>query len=143
MGDLPDVMFVIDTRKEEIAIKEANRLNIPVIAILDTNCDPTGVDLPIPGNDDASRAINLYCDLMSRAVLDGIQAEMTAHGEDVGELAEPPVEDLPAEAKAASKTTDKAEKPKADDSSEKEAGKAEAAPKAEDAAKAETAAGKS
>ena len=72
MGGLPDIMFVIDTNKEAIAIKEANRLGIPVVAILDSNCDPKGVAYPIPGNDDAGRAISLYCDLISRAAIEGI-----------------------------------------------------------------------
>ena len=95
MGGLPDILCVIDTNKEEIAIQEARKLGIPVIAVLDSNCDPDGIDYPIPGNDDASRAINLYCDLLARAVLDGIQEEMSARS-DLGESAE-----LPAEAPAA------------------------------------------
>ncbi len=95
MGGLPQAMFVIDIRKEEIAIREANRLQIPVIAIVDTNCDPENIDLPIPGNDDASRSITLYCDLMARAILDGIQEEMQHRGVDVGEAAEPVAEILP------------------------------------------------
>ena len=72
MGGLPDLMFVIDTNKEAIAIQEARKLGIPVVAILDTNCDPEAVDFPIPGNDDAARAIQLYCDLIADAVLDGL-----------------------------------------------------------------------
>jgi len=84
MGGLPDMLFVIDTNKESIAVQEANRLNIPVVAVIDSNSDPQGVLLPIPGNDDAIRAINLYCDLISGAVLDGIQAELTAAGVDIG-----------------------------------------------------------
>jgi small subunit ribosomal protein S2 len=94
MGGLPDMLFVIDTNKESIAIAEATKLGLPVAAVIDSNSDPTGVRYPIPGNDDASRAINLYCDLMVQAVLDGIQAEMTAAGVDMGameELPEPPV----------------------------------------------------
>ena len=90
MGGLPDMLFVIDTNKEDIAIAEANKLGIPVAAILDSNCDPNGIRFPIPGNDDASRAINLYCDLMVAAVLDGIQAEMTASGIDIGAVEELP-----------------------------------------------------
>ena len=74
MGGTPDLLFVIDTNKEAIAIKEANRLGIPVVAIIDTNSDPAGVNYPIPGNDDAARAVALYCDLVSRAVLAGIEA---------------------------------------------------------------------
>ena len=77
MGGIPDVVVVIDTNREEIAIKEAQKLNIPVVAILDTNCDPDGIAFPIPGNDDATRAITLFCELFSSAVLDGIQEEMT------------------------------------------------------------------
>jgi small subunit ribosomal protein S2 len=80
MGGLPDALFVIDTTKEDIAIAEANKLGIPVFAILDTNSDPTGVTFPIPGNDDAQRAIELYCDLVSAAILDGLQAEMSRGG---------------------------------------------------------------
>lgn len=84
MGGLPDVLFVIDTNKESIAIAEANKLHIPVVAVLDSNSDPKGVDFPIPGNDDAIRAIHLYCDLVVEAVLDGLQQEMVASGVDVG-----------------------------------------------------------
>jgi len=84
MGGLPDLLFVIDTNKESIAVAEAKVLNIPVIAVVDSNSDPKNISYPIPGNDDASRAINLYCDLMVGAVLDGIQAEMTASGADIG-----------------------------------------------------------
>jgi small subunit ribosomal protein S2 len=84
MGGLPDILFVIDTNKEDISIKEANRLGIPVVAVLDSNSDPEGVTFPIPGNDDALRAIDLYCDLMVEAVLDGLQAEMRSAGIDLG-----------------------------------------------------------
>lgn len=84
MGGIPDLMFVIDTNKESIAIQEARKLNIPVIAILDTNCDPDGITYPIPGNDDAARAIQLYCDLMADAVLDGTAAGQSAAGVDLG-----------------------------------------------------------
>ena len=84
MGSVPDIMFVIDTNKEAIAIQEARKLNIPVIAILDTNCDPDGITYPIPGNDDAARAIQLYCDLMADAVLDGLAAGQSAAGVDLG-----------------------------------------------------------
>jgi len=89
MGGLPDVMIVIDTGKEKIAVAEARKLGIPVIGICDTNADPTIIDYPIPANDDALRAINLYCDLFSQAVLDGIQAEMGAADEDIGAMVEP------------------------------------------------------
>ncbi|MDD3836649.1 MAG: 30S ribosomal protein S2, partial [Phenylobacterium sp.] len=87
----PDLMFVIDTNKEAIAIQEARKLGIPVIAILDTNCDPDGITLPIPGNDDAARAIQLYCDLMADAILDGLAAGQVAAGVDIG-AAEAPIE---------------------------------------------------
>ena len=97
MGGLPDLMFVIDTNKEAIAIREATKLGIPVVAVLDTNCDPDGITYPIPGNDDASRAISLYCDLMARSVIDGISESSQASGVDLGEAAEPIPEDLPAE----------------------------------------------
>ena len=97
MGGLPDLIFVIDTNKEKIAIEEANKLNIPVIAVIDSNSSPDGIAYPIPGNDDAMRAIHLYTDLVSSAVLSGIQAELLASGVDVGEtdeLVEPAVEDV-------------------------------------------------
>ncbi|MEM7687048.1 MAG: 30S ribosomal protein S2, partial [Pseudomonadota bacterium] len=93
MGGVPDMMFVIDTNKEDLAIAEAKKLKIPVVAILDTNCDPTGVDFPIPGNDDAARAISLYCDLAARAVIDGMASQLDAAGFDLGELEEVPLED--------------------------------------------------
>jgi small subunit ribosomal protein S2 len=95
MGGLPDILVVIDTNKESIAVQEANRLNLPVIAILDSNSDPDGVAFPIPGNDDAIRAIDLYCDLVSRAVLDGLQQEAIASGVDVGDAEAAPEEILP------------------------------------------------
>jgi small subunit ribosomal protein S2 len=97
MGGLPDILFVIDTNKEAIAIQEARRLNIPVVAVLDSNSDPEGVAYPIPGNDDALRAIGIYCELISGAVLDGLQAEMTSAGIDLGASAEVPVEDFDAD----------------------------------------------
>ena len=95
MGGLPHIMFVIDTNREANAIKEANRLNIPVVAVLDSNSDPEGVDFPIPGNDDAGRAINLYCDLISRAAIDGISEGQRADGEDLGASVDPVAEILP------------------------------------------------
>ncbi|HIC80640.1 MAG TPA: 30S ribosomal protein S2, partial [Kiloniellaceae bacterium] len=95
MGGLPDVIFVIDTNKEHIAVDEATNLNIPVIGVLDSNSDPKGVTFPVPGNDDALRAISLYCDLIADAVLDGIQVELTATGGDAGAAEEAPVEALP------------------------------------------------
>jgi small subunit ribosomal protein S2 len=90
MGALPDLLFVIDTNKESIAIAEARKLNIPVVAILDSNCDPDGITYPIPGNDDAGRAITLYCDLIARSALDGIERAQGALGMDVG-AAEAPI----------------------------------------------------
>jgi small subunit ribosomal protein S2 len=98
MGGLPDLVFVIDTNKEDIAIKEARRLNVPVAAVVDTNCDPEGITFVVPGNDDASRAITLYCDLVAKAAIDGIARAQGARGVDVGAQAEPAVaEELPAE----------------------------------------------
>ena len=91
MGGIPDLMFVIDTNKEAIAILEARKLGIPVVAILDTNCDPTGITYPIPGNDDAARALQLYCDLIADAVLDGLTEGQVAMGVDIG-ASEAPVE---------------------------------------------------
>ena len=84
MGGLPDILFVIDTNKEAIAVAEANTLRIPVVAILDSNSSPDGIAYPIPGNDDAMRAIHLYCDLVAGSVLDGLQAELAASGVDIG-----------------------------------------------------------
>ncbi|TKD17500.1 30S ribosomal protein S2 [Rhodobacter capsulatus] len=92
MGGLPDLLFVIDVSKEDLAILEAQKLGIPVVAVVDTNCSPKGVDYIIPGNDDAARAIALYCDLVSRAALDGMSAQMGAAGVDLGALEEAPVE---------------------------------------------------
>ncbi len=92
MGGLPDVMFVIDSNKEELAIKEANVLGIPVVAILDSNSDPNGIAFPVPGNDDASRAIRLYCESVADAANAGRSGNAAARGEDVGAMAEPPVE---------------------------------------------------
>ena len=95
MGGLPDILFVIDTNKESIAIAEANKLGIPVIGVIDSNSSPEGIDFPIPGNDDAIRAISLYCDLIVGCVFDGLQAEITTTGGDIGEAEEVPQEDLP------------------------------------------------
>ena len=95
MGGLPDILIVIDTNKEGIAVAEANKLGIPVVGIIDSNSEPEGINYPIPGNDDAIRAIDLYCDLMVGAVLDGIQQEITSAGGDLGELPEGPTELLP------------------------------------------------
>jgi small subunit ribosomal protein S2 len=95
MGGVPELIFVIDTNKEQLAIAEAKRLGIPVVAIVDTNCDPDGVTFAIPANDDAGRAIELYCDLVARAAIDGISRGQGASGVDVGEAEAPIVEDLP------------------------------------------------
>ncbi|HNS44998.1 MAG TPA: 30S ribosomal protein S2 [Alphaproteobacteria bacterium] len=100
MAGQPDAIFVIDTNKEDIAVKEANKLGIPVIAVIDSNSSPKGIDFPIPGNDDALRAIELYCELISSAILDGIQAEVTSSGKDLGE-AETVAVELPAAANEA------------------------------------------
>ena len=125
MGGTPDLMFVIDTNKEAIAIQEAKKLGIPVVAIVDTNCDPDPIDMPIPGNDDASRAISLYCDLIADAVLDGMADSQLAMGVDLGE-AEAPVEamlaaeEAPAEEAApAAEDTEEAAAPEASSESDK------------------------
>ncbi len=97
MGGLPDILVMLDTNKEEIAVLEARKLNLPVVAVVDSNCDPDPIAYPIPGNDDAIRAINLYCDLFARAVLDGLQQEMAATGTDLGEAEEVLEENLPPE----------------------------------------------
>jgi small subunit ribosomal protein S2 len=101
MGGLPDMIFVIDTNKEDIAIQEAQRLNIPVAAIVDTNCDPKGITYLVPGNDDAGRAISLYCDLIARAAIDGISRAQGEQGIDIGALTNPVREELPAAAETA------------------------------------------
>ncbi|WP_321832740.1 30S ribosomal protein S2 [Thalassovita sp.] len=93
MGGVPDLLFVIDVKKESLAIAEANKLGIPVVAVVDTNCSPAGVDYIIPGNDDAARAIALYTDLVSRAALDGMSAQMDAAGVDLGALEDGMVEE--------------------------------------------------
>jgi small subunit ribosomal protein S2 len=93
MGGIPDVMFVIDANKEELAIKEANTLGIPVIAILDSNVSPDGIAFPVPGNDDAARAIRLYCDAIADAVISGSQGGRAARGEDIGAAVDAPVEE--------------------------------------------------
>ena len=98
MGGIPAVMFVIDANKEELAIKEANVLGIPVVAILDSNVDPNGISFPIPGNDDASRAVRLYCDAVAEAATTGRGEGVVDSGRDIGEMAEPPRETLAPEA---------------------------------------------
>lgn len=101
MGGTPDLIFVIDTNKEKIAIDEARRLGIPVAAIVDSNCDPEGITFPVPGNDDAGRAIALYCDLIARAAIDGLTRGAGDMGIDVGESDEPPAEPALAETEGA------------------------------------------
>ncbi|MEO1240683.1 MAG: 30S ribosomal protein S2 [Pseudomonadota bacterium] len=103
MGGLPDLMFVVDVKKEAIAIQEAKKLGIPVIAVVDTNCSPDNVDFVIPGNDDASRAISLYCNLVADAVIDGIGESQAALGVDIGELEDAPAEPAVAEEAPAGK----------------------------------------
>lgn len=119
MGGQPDALFVIDVNQEDIAVLEANKLGIPVFAILDSNSNPDGIDFPIPGNDDALRAISLYCDLFSDAILDGLQAEMASAGKDAGEAVD-------VKTKAAAKATKKAPAKKADAKAAEEAPKTEA-----------------
>ena len=92
MGGVPDLLFVIDVKKEALAVAEANKLGIPVIAVVDTNCSPSGIDFLIPGNDDAARAIALYCDLIARSALDGMTEQMGAAGVDLGEMEDVPLE---------------------------------------------------
>jgi small subunit ribosomal protein S2 len=91
---VPDLLFVIDVKKEALAVAEANKLGIPVVAVVDTNCKPDGIDYIIPGNDDAARAISLYCDLAARAALDGMSAQLGAAGVDMGAMEEAPVEEV-------------------------------------------------
>ena len=117
MGGLPDLLFVIDTNREAIAIQEAKRLGIPVAAIVDSNCDPVGIDFPVPGNDDAGRAISLYCDLIARAAIDGISRAQGGMGVDVGAAEEAPVEpalEAEAEVEAPAEAADAAEQPAAE-----------------------------
>ena len=97
MKNIPDMLFVVDTNKEAIAIKEAKKIGIPVVAILDSNSSTDGVDFPIPGNDDASRAISLYCDLVSKTILDGMESHLGSAGIDLGESEAPASEELPEE----------------------------------------------
>ncbi len=95
MKNIPDMLFVVDTNKESIAIKEAKKIGLPVVAILDSNSSTYGVDFPIPGNDDASRAITLYCDLVSRTILDAMESQLGSAGIDLGEAENPMAEELP------------------------------------------------
>lgn len=110
MGGVPDLIFVIDTNKEQLAVKEATRLGIPVAAIVDTNCDPDGITYPIPANDDAGRAIAMYCDLIARAALDGISRSQGDMGIDVGASEAPMVEELPEEIATSSEQTERFER---------------------------------
>lgn len=106
MGGVPDLIFVIDVKKEALAVAEANKLGIPVVAVVDTNCSPDGVDYIIPGNDDAARAIALYTDLVARAALDGMSAQLGNAGVDIGAMVDAPVEEVAAEAPAAEATAE-------------------------------------
>ena len=108
MGGVPDLLFVIDVNKEDLAIAEAKKLGIPVVAVVDTNCSPDGIDYIIPGNDDAARAIALYCDLASRAALDGMSAQLGAAGVDMGAMEATVEETLAPEAPAAEAPTEEA-----------------------------------
>ena len=105
MGGTPDLIFVIDTNKEALAIKEAQRLGIPVAAIVDTNSDPDGVTFPVPANDDASRALQLYCDLVAKAAVDGISRSQGDMGVDVGAMSTPEMEELPSTGEAYERLT--------------------------------------
>ncbi len=109
MGGTPDLLFVIDTNKEQLAVKEAKRLGIPVAAIVDTNCDPDDITYPVPANDDAGRAISLYCDLVARAAIDGISRAQGEMGIDIGASETPVVETLPAESSEAPEQTEQFE----------------------------------
>ncbi len=121
MGTTPDLLFVIDVKKEALAVAEANKLGIPVVAVVDSNCSPDGIDYMIPGNDDAARSIALYCDLAARAALDGMSAQLGAAGVDLGAMEEAPVEEgiaevipeAPAEAAAAPEAPAEAAAPEA------------------------------
>ena len=138
MGGLPDLLFVIDVNKEDLAILEAKKLGIPVVAVVDTNCSPDGVDYVIPGNDDAARAIGLYCDLAARAALDGMSAQLGAAGVDLGEMETAIAEEMAAE-QAAGEEADVAEEA-ASAQGDAPAGAPEAEPGADGAQGAEPAA---
>ncbi|MGB0720076.1 MAG: 30S ribosomal protein S2, partial [Bdellovibrionales bacterium] len=129
MGGKPDALFIIDVTKEDIAVKEANKLGIPVFAVVDTNADPEGVDYIIPGNDDALRSIELYCDLVTDAVLDGLQAEMASSGVDLGAAQEVKVNIPKAAAQDEPEELTPGEQAKVD--AEKKAAKADAPAEAE------------
>jgi len=109
MGGLPDLLFIIDTNKESIAVAEAKKLGIPIVAVVDSNSDPDNINYPVPGNDDSQRAIRIYCELIAGAVLDGLQENLMKSGVDIGEAAAAPVEQLPVEeATAAAGASDSA-----------------------------------
>jgi len=114
MGSLPDLIFVIDTVREQIAIKEANKLNIPIAAIIDTNCDPEGITYPIPGNDDSTKSIKLYCDLISQAVLDGISIQSQKLQNKNQDEKEKPQKEIAS--KEDNKSKEQSDNPKTDDS---------------------------
>jgi len=107
MKNIPDMLFVVDTNKESIAIKEAKKIGIPVVAILDSNSSTDGVDFPIPGNDDASRAISLYCELVSKTILDAMESQLGSAGIDLGEAEKPMSEELPQEKDLETEDTNK------------------------------------
>jgi small subunit ribosomal protein S2 len=128
MGGVPDLVFVIDTNKESLAVAEAKKLGIPVVAVVDSNSAPDGIDYPIPGNDDAARAIELYCDLIARSALDGMAAAMGSAGIDIGAAVDAPVEELPqVEEKAKAAPAVKVEKKPAKKVAKKEEAPAESA----------------
>ncbi|MEM8701607.1 MAG: 30S ribosomal protein S2 [Pseudomonadota bacterium] len=138
MGGIPDLIFVVDTNREAIAIQEARRLGIPVAAILDSNSNPDGITYPVPGNDDAGRAISLYCDLIARAAIDGISRAQGAAGVDLGEAEDAPVEEALAEAAEEAAAVEEAA-PAEEAAPVEEAPVAEEAPAAEEAPVAEEA----
>ena len=120
MDGVPSLLFVIDVKREALAVSEANKLGIPVIAVVDSNCAPEGVDYIIPGNDDAARAIQLYCDLAARSALDGMSAQLDAAGVDLGEMDESPTEEILTEtaeegSQSAETSEEEVKKPKEDD----------------------------
>jgi len=128
MGGTPDLVFIIDTNKESLAVAEAKKLGIPVVAVVDSNSAPDGIDYPIPGNDDAARAIELYCDLIARSALDGMAAAMGSAGIDIGAAVDAPVEELPqVEEKAEAAPAVKVEKKPAKKVAKKEEAPAESA----------------
>ncbi|MBE9475955.1 MAG: 30S ribosomal protein S2 [Proteobacteria bacterium] len=128
MGGVPDLVFIIDTNKESLAVAEAKKLGIPIVAVVDSNCAPDGIDYPIPGNDDAARAIELYCDLIARSALDGMAAAMGSAGIDIGAAVDAPIEELPqVEEKTEAAPAVKVEKKPAKKVAKKEAGPVESA----------------